>query len=233
MRKLFLLFLFVGNSLLSIAQESFEIKGIIFRNDNKQRVGEVNISSTKNKNIAVSDDWGTFSINTFIGDTLVFSKAGFQDVVKPVIGKQNLIIYLPNVILLDEVTVKEKSKSAEQKEVLDDFRAKGVFFNGSPPLLFSLFHPLTALHELVSKDAANAKRFSNYIVRENAQSAVDLRFNKNLIAKHTPIKEEDIAEFMYYYRPTPEQVVKWNEYDSIKYIKDSYEKFLVMKKAGK
>lgn len=226
MRKLLFVLFFTGMTIFSIAQESFEIKGIIFRNDNKQRIENVTVQGTKNNNVATSDSWGTFSINTFIGDTLLFKKSGFQDLVKTISGKQNLVIYLYPAILLDEITIREKPKTSEQKEILDAFRSKGVFFNGSPPFLFSLFHPLTAMHELLSKDAGNAKRFSNYIARENAQSAVDFRFNKALIMKHTDIKEEDIAEFMFYYRPLPSQITKWNEYDSIKYIRDSYQKYL-------
>ncbi len=230
MKKLFVLFVLFGVYFPLLAQDAFELKGIIFHNESKQRVNEVSVQSLKTNLTSASDSWGTFNIETFVGDTLVFSKAGFQDVIKPIIGKQNLVIYLSPVIMLDEVTVKEKSKAAEQQEILDAFRGKGVYFNGSPPLLFSLFHPLTAIHELLSKDAANAKRFSNHIARENAQSMVDVKFNKNLILKHSPIKEEDLAEFMYYYRPSPEQVAKWNEYDVIKYIKDSYQRFLKEKR---
>lgn len=225
MKKLLTLLFLLGLCSPIMAQEYFELKGIVFHSENKQRIDEISVSSTKSGNATVSDTWGTFSIQTFLGDTLTLSKAGFQDVVKVITSKQNLVIYLPPVIMLDEVTVKEKSKVAEQQEILNAFRGKGVYFNGSPPLLFSLFHPLTAIHELLSKDGANAKRFTNHIARKNAQSLVDSRFNKGLILKHSDIQEEDVAEFMYYYRPSPNQVAKWNEYDGIKYIKDSYEKF--------
>lgn len=225
MKKLLLSFILLAVTPLAWAQEIFEVKGIIF-NQSKQRVGDVKIENQRNGKSATSDQWGTFSIEVMVGDSLFFKKEGFQDAAKLISTKQNMVIYLNQGITLNEVTVKEKSKAAEQKEVLDDYRAKGIHFNGSPPLLFSIFHPLSAIHELVSKDAANAKRFSNYISRENAQTAVDVKFNKRLILEHTTIKEENVAEFMYYYRPSPQVVAKWNQYDNIRYIQDSYKKFV-------
>ncbi|ADY53288.1 hypothetical protein Pedsa_2747 [Pseudopedobacter saltans DSM 12145] len=225
MKKLFLSFVLLSITSFIFAQETFEVKGIIF-NQSKQRVASVNIENQRNGRLATSDQWGTFSIEVAVGDSLFFKKDGFQDAAKFISTKQNLVIYLNQGITLNEVIVKEKSKAAEQKEALDDYRAKGIYFNGNPPLLFSIFHPLSAIHELVSKDAANAKRFGNYISRENAQSAVDIKFNKRLILEHTSIKEENVAEFMYYYRPRPEMVAKWNQYDNIRYIQDSYKKFV-------
>lgn len=225
MKKLFLSFVLLVFASLVFAQNTFEVKGIIF-NQSKQRVEGVKIENQRNGRLATSDQWGTFSIEVAVGDSLFFKKSGFQDATKFIATQQNLVIYLNQGITLNEVIVKEKSKAAEQKDALNDYRAKGVYFNGSPPLLFSLFHPLTAIHELVSKDAANAKRFSSYISRENAQTAVDIKFNKRLILEHTPIKEENVAEFMYYYRPTLDLVKKWNQYDNIRYIQDSYKKFV-------
>lgn len=221
---LLLLLIFAFNGVFS--QEKFIIKGIVFHDENKQRVENVTVKNLNTNETLISDIWGTFSISASIGDTLQLQKERFRDLVKIITVKQNLVIYLKPNVILDEVLVKAKTKAAEQKEILDDFRAKGVYFNGNPPLLFSLFHPLTAIHELLSKDANNAKRFVNYIARDNAQSAVDRKFNPSLIKQHIPIDEKDIAEFMFYYRPLPDQITRWNDYDTIKYIKDSYQKYL-------
>ncbi len=216
------LFLFIDG----FSQERFSVKGVIFHDENKERVENVTIKNLNSTETVVADVWGTFSIQASIGDTLLFQKERFRDLAKIITAKQNLVIYLKPSLILDEVVVQGKSRSAEQKEILQGYRGKGVYFNGNPPLLFSLFHPLTAIHELLSKDANDAKRFVNYISRENAQSAVDQKFNAALIAKHIPIDEKDLAEFMFYYRPKPEQIANWNDYDTIKYIKDSYQKYL-------
>jgi hypothetical protein len=224
----YLLFFYLCFTLLprSYGQEQFVLKGVVFSDLNKQRLPYVNIINQRTQVNIKSDEWGVFAITAQIGDTILIQKEGFQEFSKNISAKQNLVVYLKGVIKLEEVVVTQPSKKADQKEVLDDFRSKGVYFNGSPPLLFSIFHPLTAIHELLSKDANNAQRFVNYISRENAESAVDRKFNKWLIMKHIPIKDEDVAEFMFLYRPKPNQVTYWNDYDVIKYIKDSYQKYL-------
>jgi hypothetical protein len=121
--------------------------------------------------------------------------------------------------------VKAKSKQQEQKEILRDFRSKGVFYNGKPPLLAYIFTPLTALNELLGKDANNARRFGNYIGRENAEVEVDRHFNDVIIKKAIPIKEGNLVEFKYLYRPKPEDVTYRNAYDDMKYVKDCYQKY--------
>lgn len=221
---LFVFFLLCFTS--GFSQEKFIVKGIIFHDENKQRVENVIIKNLNTNENTITDTWGTFIISASLGDTLLFQKERFRDIVKIIAAKQNLVIYIKPSLILDEVIVQGKSRGAEQKEILDGYKSKGVYFNGSPSLLFSLFHPLTAIHELLSKDAKDAKRFVGYISRENAQSAVDRKFNPSLISQHIPIDEKDIAEFMYYYRPKPEQITNWNDYDVIKYIKDSYQKYL-------
>jgi hypothetical protein len=222
--SLVILFLFLFTE--GFSQETFLVKGVIFHDEHKQRLENVTIKNLNTTETIQADVWGTFSIQASIGDTLLFQKERFRDIAKIITAKQNLVLYLKPSLILDEVVVQGKSRGAEQKEILQGYRGKGVYFNGNPPLLFSLFHPLTAIHELLSKDANDAKRFVNYISRENAQSAVDQKFNPALIAKHIPIDEKDIAEFMFYYRPKPDQIVRWNDYDTIKYIKDAYQKYL-------
>lgn len=227
----FLILIFLSlNSLF--AQEVFSVKGIIFQQENNQRLTEVKILNLRSDKNEFSDEWGNFTIECSVGDTLIFKKDSFQEFIKVISAKQNLVIYLKQGVLLKEVVVREQTKAAEQKDILDGYRSKGVYFNGNPPLLFSLFHPLTAIHELLSKDAKDAKRFVNYIGRENAESAVDGKFNKYLIQQHTLIEEKDIAEFMYLYRPKPEEIRVWNEYDMINYLKRSFKSYQEYKSKG-
>jgi hypothetical protein len=225
MRSIFFLFLIFFSFNALLAQEIFSVKGIIFQQENKQRVTDVKILNLRSDINTLSDEWGNFTIDCSVGDTLIFKKDSFQELIKIISAKQNLVIYLQQGVLLKEIVVKEQSKASEQKEIMDGYRSKGIYFNGNPPLLFSLFHPLTAIHELLSKDAKDAKRFANYIGRENAESAVDGKFNKYLIQQYTSIDEKDIAEFMFLYRPKPEEIRIWNEYDMINYLKKSFKSY--------
>jgi hypothetical protein len=230
LKQLFFSFLLILISISAAAQRNFFLKGLIFRTATSQRIAKVSIENITLKKLVYSDDWGNFSIEAHIGDTLVFKKEGFSELEKVIAVKQNLIIYLNAAQVLAEVVVKEQSKKLEQQEILNGYRSKGVFYNGNPPLLVYIFSPLTALNELIGKDANNAKRFGNYVSRENAESNVDTHFNPTIIKTAIKIKDNELAEFMYLHRPKPEQVIYWNYYDDLAYVKKAYQVYLKRKK---
>ena len=229
LKQLFLIIFLLFLSTLTFAQEKITLKGLIFKRGTSQRICNVKVINKALNTLTYSDEWGNFSISAQLGDTLLFRKDGLQDFEKVISQQQNLIIYLAATLLLEEVVVKEKSKKLEQKEILEGFRSKGVFYNGNPPLLVYIFSPLTALNELLGKDANNAKRFGNFIERENAESNVDAHFNVQIIKTSIAIKDTEIVEFMYLYRPKPEDVTYRNTYDDMNYIKKSYTTYLAKK----
>jgi len=216
-------------SFITYGQETFLIKGLVFEIGNK-RISEASIINKRSKETSFSDDFGNFSINVFIGDTLLITKNNYQEQEKGILQKQNLIIYLKKAIVLNEIVIKQQTKKAEQKEILNGFRSKGVYYGGKPPIFAYIFTPLSALHELLGKDANDARRFGSYIYRENAQSGVDKHFNVSIIKESIKIKDEEMVEFMYLYRPKPEDVTYSNRYDDMNYIKKSYQVYLKTKK---
>lgn len=230
LKLLFFSFLLFSIAISVSAQETFLLKGLIFRTASSQRIGNVSIENKKSGGMVFSDEWGNFSIKASLNDTLLFQKEGFSEQEKVISLRQNLVIYLITVQVLDEVVVREKSKKLEQKEIFEGYRSKGVFYNGNPPLLAYIFSPLTALNELIGKDANNAKRFGNYVARENAESNVDSHFNAFIIKTAVKIKDDELAEFMFLHRPKPEQVIYWNYYDDLAYVKKAYQIYLKNKK---
>lgn len=220
--NLLILFLLWGKTQ---AQEVFTVKGIVFKNGSTERISSATIANINKNTSTQTDDFGTFAIEAALGDTLNVSKAGSQEINKIITKKQNIIVYLNAATVLTEVVVKAKSVKQEQKEILAGYKSKGVYNNGKTPFLMYIFNPLTALQNLLSKDAKNAKTFYKYISRENGESFVDGKFNITLIKNNTNINESDIAEFMYLYRPKYVDIKYWNEYDAINYIKKSYIKY--------
>ncbi|TAF45029.1 MAG: hypothetical protein EAZ51_07665 [Sphingobacteriales bacterium] len=207
------------------AQETFELKGIIFQLGGTERISKATVYNKTKNFTSLSDEFGTFSLPTAVGDTIILSKSNYQESTKIIAKKQNIIVYLKLALKLEEVVVKGKSIRQEQLEILDGYRAKGVYNNGKTPFLMYIFSPLTALNNLLGGDAKNARNFSRYIARENAETVVDRRFNINLIKNNTPIKDTEIAEFMYLHRPKYEVVKYWNDYDAINYIKKEFKKY--------
>ena len=230
LKPLFFSFLLFLIAISASGQVNFVVKGLIFRTATIQRLAKVSVENKTANKLVYSDVLGNFSIDANIGDTLIFKKEGFSEQEKVISIKQNLVIYLNAAQVLAEVVVKEQSKKREQQEILDGYRSKGVFYNGNPPLLVYIFSPLTALNELIGKDANNAKSFGNYIARENAESNVDTHFNPAVIKTAVKIKDNELAEFMYLHRPKPEQVIYWNYYDDLAYVRKVYQIYLKRKK---
>lgn len=230
MKPIFLIIILYFSTCSLSAQDRTSIKGIIFKKETSDRLSAVRIINKHKNDVSLSDIWGNFIIRATVGDTILFEKEGFQNFEKIILTKQNLIIYLGKVILLDEVVVKQQSKKKEQQEILAGFRSKGVFFNGKPPFLAYIFSPLTALNELLGKDANNAQRFAAYIQKENAQNNIDTHFNEQIIRKSISIEDDELVEYMYLYRPKLEDVRYRNIYDDMAYVKKSYQEYRQRKK---
>jgi hypothetical protein len=225
MRKLlFLIFVLTASN--GFGQTSFLVKGLVFEVGNTNRLAQVYVTNKNSKELKLTDEWGNFSIPVNLGDTLIFAKNGYQEQYKSITAKQNLIIYLGKAIILEEVVVKQQTKKAQQQEILDGYRSKGVYYNGKPPLLAYFFTPLTALNELIGKDANNARRFGIYVSNENAAIRVDNHFNEQIIKESIKIKDAELVEFMYLHRPKPEDVIYRNHYDDMAYVRKAYQEYL-------
>ena len=121
MKPIFLIIILYFLTCSLPAQDRTSIKGIIFKKETSDRLSAVRIINKHTNDVSLSDIWGNFIIRATIGDTILFEKEGFQNFEKIILTKQNLIIYLGKVILLDEVVVKQQSKKKEQQEILAGF----------------------------------------------------------------------------------------------------------------
>jgi len=131
-------------------------------------------------------------------------------------------------ITLNEVLIKGKSKEQSLTEIEKDFKAKGSFYAGKPPLaLLSPFggSPLTFFYELFGKTPGNARRFKKYHVTETQQTQVDQFFNRETVHKATGLEGEELDNFMISYRPDYKQIRNWTAYDATKWINDSFKKY--------
>ncbi len=224
-KQLFFIGFLVSIHLVVSAQETFVLKGVVFKKGTSNRIGKASIRNLSKRINLSGDDFGVFNIQAAVGDSIVITKEGYSTFATKVKAKQNLVVYLNRFNVLEEVTIREKTKQEERKEILEEFRSKGSFYAGKPPLLAYIFNPLTTLYELTGRAPNHAKRFNNYMGREIAESEVDRRFSKAFITKTIDIPEKDLAAFMFTYRPKPDEIKQLNDYDLMTYIKKSYIKF--------
>jgi len=211
------------------AQQPFTVTGILYKVNTSERIAQAVITDMKSNVVMMSDELGGFHIQVSKGDTLLVNKDGFTPQKTVITGTGDLLIYLTPGRQLAEVTVKDKSTKQEQADVINDYRSKGLYFDGKPPAWSFINSPLTGLHELFSRDAANERHFIQYTKDESEQAAVDRRYTPKLVKQVTGLSDEDVAKFMAQYRPSYEDMKQWNDYDLIDHIK----KYLVYFKKHK
>jgi hypothetical protein len=222
---LFVVFLITATALSARAQNSFILRGIAFEKGSKQRIALVEIHNLRSKITVGTSDLGVFAIEAQINDTLLISKRYYLDTVMVIRNPSSLNIYLERGNTLREVTIKSQSKQKALDELRNDYKSKGVFYKGRPPVLAFIFSPLTAFYELFGKTPRQARRMENLLNAEINNQVVDRLFNKSTIQEQTGLNGKELEQFLVNYRPSYEQAVKWTRYDAIKWINDSFKKY--------
>lgn len=225
--------LFVGlflSGYQGVAQSVKAKQGAVLKLGTGIRISGAVIKNKRNGFSVLSNQMGFFSILSAEGDTLEVSAPGYTTQSITVFDYRDAIVYLIPVTQLNEVVIQGKSLSEELNEVKEGYRSKGVYYNGKPPLLASVIHPLTAINELFGKNAKRARRFNDYAQREIEYQEVSRRFNDLTIKKTVPIPDAELADFKARYMPSLEDIQKWNDYDLVVYIKNAYNEYLESKK---
>lgn len=230
---LFTLLLFILSFAPTFAQE-FMLNGVVFENGSKIRIALSEVYNIRNRYSVGSNDMGLFQIRTIVGDTLIISKRGFTDKTVVITSTKDVIVNLNrSETTLNEVVINGQSKKQTLDDIKRDFKNKGSFYAGKPPILSYFFSPLTAIYELFGRTPNNARRFNKMYVTELQNSQVDQLYNKSTINKNTGLEGKELENFMVNYRPDYEKAKNWTVYDATKWIKDSYKNYTdTLKKAN-
>ncbi|SDR86523.1 hypothetical protein SAMN05216490_0087 [Mucilaginibacter mallensis] len=218
--------------IVNAQQQPLNIKGVVCKRGNTERLAQAVITDLKTRVVMMSDELGGFNIKTAVGDTLLFSKIGFADQKQLVAGPEDIFIYMQPVIELDQVNIKDKSTMQELNDVVNTYRSKGLYFDGKPPaLLFNPFggSPITGLYELFSRDAKNERHFIKFSKDEMEAAGIRKRYNPQLVKHVTALPDSDVVKFMQQYTPSADDIKQWNDYELITHIKQYLEYFKVHK----
>lgn len=205
------------------SQQTFVVRGVISRSVSVERIAQVLITNLRSRDIMMSDELGWFSIQAAIGDTLLFSKINYTDQKVIIIAPGDIPVYMQPVIQLDQVTIKGQTTRQELNEAMNNYRRKGVYFDGKPPVLSYLVSPLNGLYELFGKDPNRMRRFANYSKGELEYAELRKRYNVGVVMRVTGTTDTVAKKFMEYYTPSYEDLKGWNDYELIKQIKSAYE----------
>lgn len=221
---LFVLFVFSLGYISSYSQET-SVRGLIMDKQGTLKVAGASIDNISSGSRTMSDQLGLFRIRASARDTLIVSKPGYTDLWLVLTDLSDQVLRLQPVIQLSEVKVQGQSKKQELDELREQYRKKGSYYAGKPPVLAYIFQPLTALYELVGKTPGQARRFNAYYMTELQQSEIDRRFNSYTVGNITGLEGNDLKNFIVIYRPDYQLLSAWDEYGLINYINRSFQTF--------
>jgi hypothetical protein len=207
------------------AQQDFILKGVLMELGNNSRVVGGQLYNKRTTYTTSTNSLGIFEIKALIGDTIQIYQREYSDSTIIVSATTDLIIKLRRSQMLREVNINGIAKKQELTDMKQEYRNKGAFYSGKPPVLSFLFKPLTALYETFGRTPKNARRFGRYYETEMQQTLIDGLFNESIIQENTDLKGDDLENFMINYRPEYEKAQNWARYDAIKYIKEAYKTF--------
>jgi hypothetical protein len=227
-KALILLFIFVQVIVVNknelYAQET-SVRGLVMDKSGMSKIPGVYILNKKTQLVTESDAYGLFRISASKGDTLIFSKTGFTNLILVLPNLYDLVLRMQPIIKLAEVKVLGETKKQELDQIKNQYRKNGSYYAGKPPILAFIFQPLTAIYELVGKTPGQARRFNAFYNNELQQSEVDRRFNAYAIRNITGLDSLDLKNFMVIFRPDYSSLSTWDEYALINYIKISVATF--------
>ncbi len=205
------------------AQQLSTINGVVFKKPGTERAAGILVKNLRDREIAICNELGGFSIKAAIGDTLLFSKIGIAEQKIVIVGPGDIVVYVQPVIKLAEVTIQGQTKRQELNEVMGQYRSEGTFYNGKPPVLSFLSSPITGIYELFGTTPGRARRFAAYSKGELEFAEVQRRYNLALVKRVTNAPDSTAKKFMEYYTPSFEDLKEWDDYELIRRIKKSYE----------
>lgn len=205
------------------AQQANGISGIVVEKGGSARLADVNVTNLRTKRRAQTNTFGVFIIEASVGDSLSLSKTGYGPVKTILNTTEDILIEMQAGLEIETVVVNRMSKEAEMRDMLDDYRKKGVYNGGKNTVGTYLGSPATALYNLFGRDAKNAKRFSKLMDRELEATKVDRVFNKTTVSSVVDLEGDELQSFMDIYRPSYNMVKNWGQYDFMHYVKRSFE----------
>ncbi|NQD71036.1 hypothetical protein HP439_09930 [Sphingobacterium shayense] len=213
---------FVFGTNFTLAQTK-GISGFVVEKGESTRITDVNVTNLRTKRTAKTNTFGVFIIEASVGDSLSFTKTGYGPVKTQLFTEEDILIEMQQGLTIETVVVSRQSKEAEMRDMLDDYRKKGVYNGGKNTFGTYVGSPATALYNLFGRDAKNAKRFAKVVDRELEQSKVDRVFNKTSVSRLTNLEGDELQSFMDLYRPSYSLVERWGQYDFMSYVKNSFE----------
>lgn len=233
---LFVFIMMLGVS-ASFAQEK-EVEGIVYDKLTNERIAKVNIVNLRTKQSVYNTLKAEFKINALPDDKLIVSKQGyFTDTLK-IPANNSLLVYLrPTAVQLKQVNIRDTVQSPQKRYLATKAEYSKAYGSNAyrDPLSLSpgggAGISIDAIWNSLSRSGKNAERLQGIIERDYHENVVDARFNKGFVANITGLKDPQLTDFMFKYRPSYYTVTTSSDYQFIAAIRTNLKRYLRNPKA--
>jgi hypothetical protein len=210
--KRYLLFIFLLITFVANAQDDV-LKGTVVESDTHEKLSNVFVHNTNNKQIALADKNGRFEIRAATGHTLIFDSPGYVSDTLFVADMRPIRVELKQLgIVLREVNISTRAATFNPHVEYPDVYTKSKVYVFSPSTWFS-------------KEGKDARRLKRFFSNEERERYVDKYYTASYVASLVPLKGIELRNFMAIYRPSY-AYVKSNTGPSLAvYINDSYKQY--------
>jgi hypothetical protein len=192
------------------------IKGHVKEKGSGKRLSDVFIKDNNNKQIAVTDEKGNYTIRAAAGHLLIFSSPGYIPDTLYLINTQPKFIELqPEPMSLRAVNIRSTRTVFDPRAEYPEIYRKSKVYPLSPSSIFS-------------REARNARKLKKYFEREEQEQYVDGIYTKAYVSGIVPLKGKDLDDFMGMSRPSYEFLKKNSGGELVLYVNDQYKKFMAM-----
>jgi len=249
MRIVFLILFLFPITFLVQAQE---VEGEITSSADSQPIEGVHILNRTSHKMAISDEYGHFSIIANQGDTLVVSNINFNS--KQFIFNEEKFLKItlnPAVIQLEEVRVSNmpeteadfRNKIIDMGEVEDDSFVpfgmkpnkpmgkvpKNYDLNYTNSLGYAINKPISFLVKKISKSHKNKVKYYQTVANQGNVIANNKKFNPEIVEELTGLKNDELTDFIQYLDLDPAFIQRSTEYEIAARILEEFDDFKIQK----
>jgi co-chaperonin GroES (HSP10) len=230
MKRTFL-FVLLGFHFSATLAQTKTIDGIVFDGSTKERIAKVNIVNLTTPASVYDNLKAEFKIPAQKGDKIVFSKEGFFNDTIIVKDEATFAVYLQRTAIpLKPVFITGRFLTPQNQLELNKQLYSKAYGSLANHDLLSIGADgaglsIDALYNMISRQGRNATRLRETIDKDYQQNVIDSRFNPVMVASITGLKDPQLTDFMFKYRPGYYFVIEASDYDFIKYIRNNARRY--------
>jgi hypothetical protein len=192
------------------------LKGTVVEAGSNEKLTNVFIRNSNNKQLTLADKDGKFAIRVETGHLVIFDSPGYLSDTLYIVDLKPVKIELkPLSIGLRQVNITAKRSAFDPRAEYPEVYEKSKVYPLSPSTWFS-------------QEGKNARRLKRYFTTEQQERHVDEVYSIAYVGSIVPLKGMELENFMSLYRPTYVFLRNNNGPSLAAYINDSYKKYMAL-----